>query len=146
MAVRKSVDTEYKEQDAIRGDKIEQSLRDQKEEDFSIHDEDCFNAMNSTINSDSLSVDTSCNRSGFVRLKPTGVSVGIQTDPVQADRPRLRIVKCVSTEEIKSVCATVSSICGVSAEMSQKIIQIIAWELYRHMFYLTPEDQAAVRL
>ena len=147
----KSVDTEYEERDAIRRDEIEQSLRDMKEgflmapleADRSIQDEDCFNAMNSTINSDSLSLDTSCNRSGFVRLKPTGVNVGIQTDPVQADRPRLRIVKRVSTEEIKSACATASSICGVSAEMVRKIIQIIARELYGHVFYLTPEDQAA---
>ena len=153
MRLDKSVDAEYEEeQDAIRKVEIEQSLRDQKEEDFimasleaetSIQDEGGFNAMNSTMNSDSLSLNTSFNRSGFVWLKPTGVSIGIQTYPVQADRPRLRIVKRVSTEEIKSACATVSSICGVSAEMARKIVQITARELYGHTFYLTPEDQAA---
>ena len=151
----KSVDTEHEnEQDAIRQDEFEQSLKDQQEEDFimapldadksteCIQDEGDFSEMNSTMNYDSLNLDTSCSRSGFVRLKPTGVSVGIQTDPVQADRPRLRIVKRVSTEEIKSACATVSSICGVSAEMVRKIVQIIGRELYGHIFYLTPEDQA----
>ena len=143
MWLDKSVDAEYKEeQDAIRKVEIEQSLRDQKEEDLimasleaetSIQHEGGFNAMNSTMNSDSLSLNTSFNRSGFVRLKPTGVSIGIQTDPVQADRPCLRIVNRVSTEEIKSACATVSSICGVSAEMARKIVQITAQELYGHI-------------
>ena len=99
----KSVDAEYEnEQHAIQEVEIEQMLRDKK------------------------SLNTSCSRSGFVRLKTTGVSVGIQTDPVEADRPRLRIVKRVSTEEIKSASATVSSICGLSAEMARKIVQIIA--------------------
>lgn len=111
------------------------------------HEQVTSAVMNSTLvtcDSDancSLNLNSSVNRSGFVRFTPIGTDAGIQTENASPNRPRLRIKKRISTEEIKSACAMLSSVCGISNEMARKCIQIVAIELYGHNFYLTPEEQ-----
>lgn len=83
-----SVDEEQ-EQNQIHQERIEQMEQDRREEDFimapwEMHEsmqenEDANNIMNSTINSDYLSLNTSCSRSGLVRVKSICPSVGTQT-------------------------------------------------------------------
>ena len=57
------------------------------------------------------------------------------------DRPKLRIFKKQATHQIKSTCATVSAVCGLSTENSRKCVQIVAKKLYDHNLYLTPSAQ-----
>ena len=76
-----------------------------------------------------------------MRSVANGVDVTTQTDNPSPDRPSLRVSKRIGTDAIKSACAMVSATCGVSAEMSRKIVQIVARELYNHAFYLTPKEQ-----
>ena len=65
----------------------------------------------------SVQETVSLNRSCLVRKTIQSTDVGIQTDICCADRPKLRVNKKKATEEIKSTCATVSAVCGVSVEI-----------------------------
>ena len=60
---------------------------------------------------------------------------------MQVDRPKLRIKKRASTSQIKSTCAQLSSVCGISVETSRKAVQIVGRCLYSHQFYLSAEEQ-----
>ena len=80
-------------------------------------------------------------RSGSIHLKATGIEKKVQTENPMPDRPKLRIKLRTCTDEIKNACAKVSSICGLSAEKSRKVVQIVAKELYNHDLNLTPEEQ-----
>ena len=83
----------------------------------------------------------SLNRSGHARVQQTYIDTAIQTDDVQVDRPKLRIKKRASTSQIKSTCAQLSSVCGISVETSRKTVQIVGRCLYSHQFYLSAEEQ-----
>lgn len=61
---------------------------------------------------------------------------------MQVDRPKLRIQKMIATNQIKSTCAQLSSLCGISVETSRKAVQIVGRCLYNHQFYLSAEEQA----
>ena len=95
------------------------------------------------MSANQINLDISANRSGNIRLKPTGVDNGVQTEKCTVDRPKLRVNKKYTTDEIKSTCAKLSSVCGVSVEMSRKIVQIVCKTLYSHDVYLSTEEQLA---
>ena len=125
----------------------EQQLR--KEQDFimsldSNYENTSNNSMvlNSSMNESSL--DVSVNRSGYARIIKTGIEMGVQTDLPVSDKPKLRINKRVATDDIKSTCARISSTCGISVEMSRKVVQIVCHDLYKHDFYLSLAEQASV--
>ena len=102
-------------------------------------------AMNSTSVDleSSVILNSSVNRSGLVRSNPSSIEASVQTDNPQPEIPLLGVVKNdrICTEAIKSACAMVSSTCGVSNEMSRKIVQIVAKKLHGHNPYLTPKEQ-----
>ena len=129
------VDEEYEEQRAaIQAAENEQQQRDLQEEVFIMEPlEGEEEALNSDLES-SVILNSSVNRSGLVRSNPSSMEASVQTDNPQPDRPLLCDVKNdrICTEAIKSACAMVSSTCGVSNEMSRKIVQIVAKELYGH--------------
>ena len=64
----------------------------------------------------------SLNRSGHARVQQTYIDTAIQTDDVQVDRPKLCIKKRASTSQVKSTCAQLSSVCGISVETSRKAV------------------------
>ena len=97
--------------------------------DLSRSDMDSLNAS---------SVSISINRSGKLRIS-TDIDHPTSSTPL---RPKLRVNRRICTDAIKSACATISSTCGISAEMSRKVVQIVSKELYGHQFYLSKEDQA----
>ena len=92
--------------------------------------EDLDKSLNSSLN-------VSLNRSGYARTLNDGVEIGIQNDPAVPDRPKLRVNKRNATEEVKSACARISSVCGVSVETSRKALQIVCKDLYNHDVYLS---------
>ena len=141
------IDTEYEEEQTRQVEQAcEVRMQEEAEEQFIMQLQDDIDnneeVMNSTINDIDLSLNVSNNRSGMIRLKPNGVDVGIQTETTMSDRPSLRINKWISTENIKNACALASTSFGVSAEISRRMVKVIAKELYGHNFYLTPEEQA----
>ena len=81
------------------------------------------------------------NRTGHVHAKHISVDVGIQTEPSVPDCPKLWINEKISTNEIKSSCAILSSTCGVLVEMLRKIVQVVCKELYNHNVYKLEDDQ-----
>ena len=90
-------------------------------------------------------LDTSLNSSLNVSLNQSindGVKIGIQTDPAVTDSPKLRVNKRNATEEVKSACAPISSVCDVSVETFGKALQIVCKDLYNHDVYLSPKEQA----
>ena len=99
------------------------------------NDPDC-QYMNSTMNDSNTSVST-----GHVRVQNIGVDASVQTDAAVSDRPKLRIKLRSSTDEIKTTCAKLSSICGLSVEMARKVVQIVCKELYNHDMYLSAREQ-----
>ena len=80
-------------------------------------------------------------RPGLARSTACTMDAMTQTENPNPDRPKLRVCKRKCTDAIKSACAMVSAKCGVSAEMSRKIVQIVAKELYEHDFYLSAKEQ-----
>ena len=82
------------------------------------------------------------NRSGLDRAAASIVEASVQTENPQPDCPLLRDLDdnrhC--TKAIKSTSAMISSSCGVSKEISRRIIQIVAKGLYGHDLYLTPDQ------
>lgn len=136
------IDEEYENEQAEQAERVnELRIQEEEEEQFIMEDES-MEVFNSTINESTSAMNISNNRSGMIRLKPIGVDIGLQTDLAVPDRPSLRKNKRISTENVKNACALVSTCSGVSAEMSRRIVKIIAKELYGHNLYLTPEEQA----
>lgn len=88
------------------------------------------------------SLNVSLNRSGCARKANDGVEIGIQTDPAVPDRPKLCVNKQNAIEEVKTACARISSVCGVSVETSKKAIQIVCKDLYNHDVYLSSKEQS----
>ena len=145
------VDEEYeKEHYNLEKQFEEQKLCIEEEEfimaDEEIVDNDTNNSdsefMNSTIIDGSFtSNNVSLNRSGHPRNQNVGTDVSIQTYFVMPDRPKLRIKLRSCTYEIKNACAKLTSVCGLSVELSRKIVQIVCKELYQHDVYLSPSEQ-----
>ena len=72
---------------------------------------ECSDVMNSTTISNST-IDQSANRSGLVRSTKSVTTVGVQTEPVKPDKPKLRVKRKICTNKIKATYANISSICG----------------------------------
>ena len=128
-------------QEIARIHAVKQFQRDREEERYmmEIH----FHKMTLIVRHHRPVQETvSLNRSCFLQKTIQSTDVGIQTDICCADRPKLRVNKKKATEEIKSTCATVSAVCGVSVEISRKCVQIVAKNLYDHNLYLTASAQA----
>ena len=97
--------------------------------------EDLDTSLNSSLN-------VSLNRSGYAHILNDEVEIGIQTDPAVPDHPKLHVNKQNATEQVKSACAWISSICGVSVETSKKALQIVCKDLYNYDVYLSSKEQA----
>ena len=78
--------------------------------------------LDTSLNS---SLNVSLNWSGYACILNDGVEIGIQTDLTVPDRPKLCVNKQNAAEEVKSACAWISSVCGVSVETFRKSLQIV---------------------
>ena len=96
--------------------------------------EDLDTSLNSSLN-------VSLNQSGYACILNDGVEIGIQTDPAVPDHPKFCVNKRNATEEVKSACAQISSVCGVSVETSRKALQIVCKDLCNHV-YLSSKEHA----
>ena len=66
--------------------------------------------------------------------------MGVQTEPVKSDKPKLRVERKICADKIKATCANVSSVCGVSVEMSRQAVKTVYKELYEHDVYLSAAE------
>lgn len=133
------VDEEYEEEQRMEQEQNMVAAMDIDTEDMDTEDTEF---SNTTSTSDVSSLNVSVNRSGTIRFAPSVNEVASQTDPAEVERKKLRINTRVCTDDIKNTCAILSSTCGVSAEMSRKVVQVVCKNLYGHELYLTPEEQA----
>ena len=118
-----------------------QAIAEGSEIVMEIEDESDDDTMSVSMNS-SINLNVSTNRSGAVRLTTVGIDAGVQTE-FSIPRPNIRKGRrgeC--SEKVKAACAMVSSICGISPELSRKVVKIVCKELFDMNFYLTPEEQA----
>ena len=60
----------------------------------------------------------------------------IQTELSVPDHPKLQVNKRDSTNEIKSTCAQISSVCGVSVETSRKVNEIVKPSITKTFIFL----------
>ena len=95
--------------------------------------------MNSTTISNST-VDQSVNRLGLVRSTKSVTTVGVQMEPVKPDKPKLRVKRKTCTDKIKATCANVSSVSGVSVEMSRQAVKTVCKELCEHDVYVSAAE------
>ena len=65
-----------------------------------------------------------------------GVDMTIQTELSVPDHPKLQVNKRDSTNEIKSTCAQISSVCGVSVETSRKVNEIVKPSITKTFIFL----------
>ena len=72
----------------------------------------------------------------------TGVDMTRQTELSVPDHPKLHVNKRDSTNEIKSFCTQISSVCGASLETLRKINEIVCKTLYNQNIYFSAEEQA----
>ena len=79
-------------------------------------DETPITSIEQINSSTDTSMNISIKRSRRALIIQTGVDMAIQTEPSVPDRPKLRVNKRDATNEIKSTCAQISSVCGVSVE------------------------------
>ena len=66
--------------------------------------------------------------------------MGVPTEPVKPDKRKLRVKRKIYTYKIKATCANISSVCGVSVEMSQQAVKTVCKELYEHDVYLSAAE------
>ena len=85
---------------------------------------ECSDVMYSTTISNST-IDQSVNRSGIVRSTKSVTTVYVQTEPVKPEKLKLRVNRKICTDKIKATCANVSSVYGVSVEMSRKMVKTL---------------------
>ena len=116
--------------------KLQQQQGVEREYDFIMMEEEPPAASKMSDNLDTSlnsSLNVSLNWSGYARIND-GVEIGIQTDPAVPDCPKLCVNKRNSTEEVKSACAQISSVCVVSVETSRNVLQIVCKDLYDHVY------------
>ena len=76
-------------------------------------------------------------RSGLTLISTNDVAC--QADFVNFEQPIIRYRrKC--TEQIKTICAKVSSTAQISAKKARTVVQVVSRELYGHIFYLSVDD------
>ena len=63
------------------------------------------------------------------------LDVAVQTECVRSTKIMYNKRGC--TNEIKSTCARISSVCCVSIDTSRKAVQVVCKDLYNHNFYLS---------
>ena len=107
-----------------------------EEQEETLSDDEATEFLNSSVNTSNISI----NKSGHARIQYKGVDVAVQTEYV-SDRPKLRINKRGCTNEIKSACAGISSVCYVSTKTSRKAVHIVYKDLYNHNFHLSSNKQ-----
>ena len=90
---------------------------------------ECSDDMNPTTIYN-LTIDQSINRSGLVWSTKSITTVGVQTELVKPDKPKLRVKRKICTDRIKATCANISSVCEVSVEMSRQAVKTVCKELY----------------
>ena len=118
------IDIEYKlAKDTSERELLKMNEMLQKEEQYARCEDlhvsfECSDIMNSSTISNAT-IDQSANRSGLVRSTKSVTTVGVQTEPVKPDKPKLRVKRKICADKIKATCANVSSACGVSVEMSR---------------------------
>ena len=151
--LREEIDEEYETEQQIMCEELaEQQRTQQAEEEFIMADDEEMDPgvedsdseyMNSTLNETGTSgtLNVSTNRSGHVCVHKIGDDDSIQTDAAMPDRPKLRVKLRSSTDEIKTMCAKLSSICSLSVEKLRKVVQIVCKELYKHDMYLSATEQ-----
>ena len=95
--------------------------------------------MNSTTISNST-INQSDDRSGLVQSTKSVTTVGVQMEQVKPEKPKLKVKRKICTDQIKTTCANVSSVCEVSVEMSLQVVKTVCKELYEHDVYLSAAE------
>ena len=135
--VSQQIDDEYEDIRAQQHQTHLETENNDTEESFVMSDHDVMDpdaTLNSTsswnlgaaLDSSSFSWNIIMHHSGAVHISDDTVDTEEQQETVVPDHPKLRKKKRVCTNKIKSICAMVSSTCGVSAEMPRKIVKIVA--------------------
>ena len=88
--------------------------------------------LNSTLKSTASSV--SMNHSGLLRFEEE------EKLPQTVERPKLRKISKIFTEEVKAVCASLSSKCSISAEKARGAVKTVCKEMYQHQYYLNADE------
>ena len=101
------------ELDSEQEENAEYSFMMGEGEDLNNTSYDEFNS--SSVSYSNTSLNQSINRSGNVRITKQLVEVGVQTDPVKVNQPKLRVKAKVCTDRIK---ATIISVWGIRGECS----------------------------
>ena len=95
--------------------------------------------MNSTTISNST-INQSDDRSGLVQSTKSVTTAGVQMEQVKPEKPKLKVKRKICTDQIKTTCANVSSVCEVSVEMSLQVVKTVCKELYEHDVYLSAAE------
>ena len=139
--ISEEIDEEYeKEKEAEYQEKYQQEERDKLEEAFISQEEENISILNSSFDENTL--NTSLNRSGRVRSTKKSSDISTQTDH-KFNAPKIRINSKVSTDQVKSICASVSTKCEVSAEVAGLAVKTVMKGMYDHDVYLNTEEQSA---
>lgn len=89
--------------------------------------------------------NTNLNWSGLSQITTPTTEISTQTDKVKIDKLKIHINQNC-TNEIKSVCAQVSSACGISIEMTRTEVKTICKALYEHVFFNNEEANKKIEL
>ena len=74
------------------------------------------------------------NHSGLLRFEEE------EKLPQTVERPKLRKISKIFTEEVKAVCASLSSKCSISAEKARGAVKTVCKEMYQHQYYLNADE------
>ena len=61
-------------------------------------------------------------------------------EPFKPYKPKLRAKRKICTDKVKATCANISSVCGVSVEMSRQVVKTVCKELYEYDVYLSAAE------
>ena len=142
--ISESIDVEYEEEILAEHERtIAIAERNQLEHDhawgeFEMEVCEFPSDMDTGSGKESLQLDVSVHRSGYVRSNQCGVDFSQQFD-MDVPKPRIRINRNCS-ERIKATCAKVSVQCNISTKMSRECVKVVCEELYNHRFYLSKEE------
>ena len=82
----------------------------------------------------------SANRSELVQSTKAVTTVGVETEPVKPEKPKLRVKREIRTDKIKATCENLSSVCGVCVEVSWQAVKTVCKEFYEHDVYLSAAE------